>query len=236
MRATLLLNCVLSALLVTACGDGVKLRIVSPQEDEKITNTIQYRVNVIIDNGKVDRLVLLVNDAPYQSLLINRYDNAPFGVPVALAWSPRLPGRHKLQIVAYSGEQVVGESSVVHVQVIEAPRAPTPTPMPTLVPTPERGELEPLDNATAEATPTSIIPTPTPELVIGRVRSEILNVRAGPGTNYARVRVLKQGEDFTIVGISKDRKWYRVEDGWVAGDYVTVLSGDLNSLPEAQPN
>ena len=225
----------LSALLVTACGDGVKLRIVSPQEDEKITNTIQYRVNVIIENGKVDRLVLLVNDAPYQSLLINRYDNAPFGIPVALAWSPRLPGRHKLQIVAYSGEQVVGESSVVHVQVIEAPRAPTPTPTPTLVPTPERVEIELLGNAIA-ATPTSIIPTPTPVLVIGRVRSEILNVRAGPGTNYARVRVMTQGEDFTIVGISKDRKWYRVEDGWVAGNYVTVLSGDLNTLPEAQPD
>jgi len=231
MRATLLLSCVLSALLVTACGDGVKLRIVSPQEDEKITNTIQYRVNVIIENGKVDRLVLLVNDAPHQSLLINRYDNAPFGVPVALAWSPRLPGRHKLQVVAYSGEQVVGESSVVHVQVIEAPRALTPTP--TLVPTPERVEIELLGNAIAEATPTSIIPTPTPELVIGRVRSEILNVRAGPGTNYARVRVLKQGEDITIVGISEDRKWYRVEDGWVAGDYVTILSGDLN---KAQPD
>jgi len=119
----------------------------------------------------------------------------------------------------------------VHVQVIEAPRALTPTP--TLVPTPERVEIELLGNAIAEATPTSIIPTPTPELVIGRVRSEILNVRAGPGTNYARVRVLKQGEDIIIVGISEDRKWYRVEDGWVAGDYVTILSGDLN---KAQPD
>jgi hypothetical protein len=59
------------------------------------------------------------------------------------------------------------------------------------------------------------------------VNSDTLNVRGGPGTNYAVVGQLKRGDGVTIVGRSGDSKWARlaysnVKEAWASAQYLTI--------------
>jgi uncharacterized protein YgiM (DUF1202 family) len=74
--------------------------------------------------------------------------------------------------------------------------------------------------------------TPVPEIVVGVVVVDTLNVREGPGTNYPIVSSLAKGEKFYILGDvtnNTNNRWLLVDPstgsfGWVIGDasYVTV--------------
>lgn len=73
--------------------------------------------------------------------------------------------------------------------------------------------------------PTPVDPTPTPtptDTKTGTVKvNSSLNVRRGPGTGYAYVRSLYNGNQVTIYETSNG--WYRIGDReWVIDDYVTV--------------
>lgn len=52
----------------------------------------------------------------------------------------------------------------------------------------------------------------------------VLNVRGGPGTDYAQIGSIQPGESFVIRGEEND--WYIInysgQDGYVSGEYVTV--------------
>ncbi len=57
----------------------------------------------------------------------------------------------------------------------------------------------------------------------GRVNNSFLNVRSGPGVNFAKVGELKQGEVVSIFETTADG-WIRVGDGrWVLGKYVVMV-------------
>jgi uncharacterized protein YgiM (DUF1202 family) len=65
-------------------------------------------------------------------------------------------------------------------------------------------------------------------------------VRRGPGTNFAIVMNLTQGQRVEVVGRSPDRQWYQVvrpdnasERAWVSAEFLAV-EGDINSLPEVR--
>lgn len=65
-----------------------------------------------------------------------------------------------------------------------------------------------------------------------------LNLRQGPGTNYAILDVLRSGEAGTITGRDAGGVWWQVKlsdgrAGWVHGGYVTV-SGDTSAVPVVQ--
>jgi uncharacterized protein YgiM (DUF1202 family) len=74
--------------------------------------------------------------------------------------------------------------------------------------------------------------TPVPEVVVGVVEVDLLNVREGPGTNYPILKSLNKGEKFYILGEivnSTSNTWLLISSspdafGWVIGDqtYVTV--------------
>jgi uncharacterized protein YgiM (DUF1202 family) len=74
--------------------------------------------------------------------------------------------------------------------------------------------------------------TPIPEVVVGVVVVDTLNVREGPGTSYPIVRSLAKGEKFQILGEvtnNTSNKWLLIDPstgsfGWVIGDqsYVTI--------------
>jgi uncharacterized protein YgiM (DUF1202 family) len=74
--------------------------------------------------------------------------------------------------------------------------------------------------------------TAVPEIVVGIVEVDLLNLREGPGTSYPIVSSLNKGEKFHILGDvtnSTNNKWLLVglSDsifGWVIGDqtYVTI--------------
>lgn len=98
--------------------------------------------------------------------------------------------------------------------------------------------------ATSEPTqsdPTAIEPdsnfqnptsTPIPEIVVGVVVVDALNVREGPGTSYPVVSSLVKDETFYILGEvtnNTNNKWLLIDPsqgpfGWVTGDqsYVTI--------------
>jgi len=75
-------------------------------------------------------------------------------------------------------------------------------------------------------------PTPVPEIIVGVVEVDTLNVREGPGTSYPIVRSLNKGEKFYILGDvtnNTNNKWLLINPsegsfGWVSGDqsHVTI--------------
>ena len=86
---------------------------------------------------------------------------------------------------------------------------PTPTPTPTRTPT-----------------PTS---TPLPQIPIAIVRSEGLNIRAGPGIDYPILTAVARGTRLIVVRTNQDESWLAILMGdndcaWVSGSprYVTV--------------
>ena len=90
--------------------------------------------------------------------------------------------------------------------------------------------------------------TPVPEVVVGVVEVDLLNIREGPGVNYPILSSLPKGEKFYILGEvvnSTNNKWLLISPssdtfGWVIGDqtYVTVQKEivDLSSYLIWQKN
>jgi lysophospholipase L1-like esterase/uncharacterized protein YraI len=76
------------------------------------------------------------------------------------------------------------------------------------------------------------------QAVNGRVASEDipLNLRAGPGLDFAVLDMLPDGTELVITGRSEDAEWLEVRTqddlltGWVFAEYVTVFT-DLDHLP-----
>lgn len=69
----------------------------------------------------------------------------------------------------------------------------------------------------------------------GTVNCTELNVRSGPGTDYARKTGMSYGQKVPITGKTKDSggtSWYRIElnsgEGFVCGDYLTVGDSDAS--------
>lgn len=90
--------------------------------------------------------------------------------------------------------------------------------------------------------------TPIPDIDVGVVEVDLLNIREGPGTNYPILGSLAKGEKFLILGEvvnSTANRWLLMSTsdnvlGWVAGDqsYVTVQreTVDLNAFLIWQQN
>ena len=74
--------------------------------------------------------------------------------------------------------------------------------------------------------------TPIPEIIVGVVEVDLLNIREGPGTSYPILNSLNKGEKFYILGEitnNTNNKWLLINPseatfGWVIGDqtYVTI--------------
>ncbi len=117
------------------------------------------------------------------------------------------------------------------------PFAPSPEPtveiVPTLTPVPPT--LPPLPTATPTPFPT---PTPTPTVptkitvggyvkVVG-AEADQLSYRSGPGLNYARLTLLKDGTILKVLDGPEEADgytWWRLEDedgfiGWAADDWL----------------
>jgi hypothetical protein len=98
------------------------------------------------------------------------------------------------------------------------PPSPTATPRPTSTPT---------------LTP-SVTPTPAPDAV---VTADALTLRGGPGTIYARLGTLRQGEPLAVTARTEPGDWLAVttkggKEGWVAAAYLK-LNAPLEGIPIA---
>ncbi|NOZ29915.1 MAG: SH3 domain-containing protein [Chloroflexi bacterium] len=95
---------------------------------------------------------------------------------------------------------------------------PTRTPRPTFTPTPVTPELTEMQPTQAGPTPTPAAPTPTPEpptptpipTPFAVISADLVNLRAGPGTNYPRVGTAKAGQTFTITGKNPAGDWWEI--------------------------
>ena len=74
---------------------------------------------------------------------------------------------------------------------------------------------------------------------IGRVNTYLLRVRTGPGLDYQQVGLLREGTEVLLLGISPDRRWYKIRtddgDRWISAFYVRVIRINGNRLPVVEP-
>ncbi len=112
----------------------------------------------------------------------------------------------------------------VRLAALEATDTPTatPTPAPTDTPTPM-----------ATSTPTATSTSPT--ALINRT----MNVRAGPGTNYAVIGQATAGSEYTISGKNPAGGWWQIiyggQYGWIYAQLVTATNPELVQLAPAIP-
>jgi len=96
--------------------------------------------------------------------------------------------------------------------------AASPTPTPTSEPT----------TATPEPTPTKVEIGPGVEVEVVDTGVDGLSFRSGPGTNYARLKTVYDGDTFTVLEGPEEAggyHWWRLEDdagtiGWVADNWL----------------
>ena len=118
----------------------------------------------------------------------------------------------------------------------------TPTPRPTFTSTPS-----PEPTATNTPIPTSTAtpsPTPEPKAKINEDLNTPINVREGPGTNYAVVGRIEPGDEANVTGRNEDSSWWQVTlaesesadaMGWVFGELITLENSENIPFIEAPP-
>lgn len=103
------------------------------------------------------------------------------------------------------------------------------------IPVPERVISHEPTAVPATAAP---LPTATPTGYHLRIKSEVQNVRSGPGTEYDIIGKIIQGTQARILGATIDHSWlvidYRGQWGWLAA-YLVDTFGDRNLVPIIQP-
>ena len=126
-----------------------------------------------------------------------------------------------------------------------AARGPVITPVPTktLRPTFTHTPAQPTMTAAptvapATATPEAPAATPEPPTAVASPTSEVsrltapaaVNVRSGPGTNYAQIGRLQAGQSFVITGKNPASDWWQFDfngrPGWVLGELVRASGGE----------
>ncbi len=110
---------------------------------------------------------------------------------------------------------------------------PTPTATDTPTNTPTSTPVPPTDTSTPEP-PTSTL-TPTP--INATVKAEALNLRTGPGVEYAIVGQLQQGDIIIVIARNLDGDWLEVEHegktGWVSKEYLEAPE-EVARVPTAE--
>lgn len=118
-----------------------------------------------------------------------------------------------------------------------------PSPSPTSSPTTTRVVAVVVASKTptraATATPSPVPPTPTPP-VQTTLTAPTVNLRAGPGSDYAILATWGQGTAMTVLGRSADSSWFSVEApdgqiGWMAAAILGVVA-DAQALPVITPD
>lgn len=77
------------------------------------------------------------------------------------------------------------------------------------------------------------------ENVIGTVRvNDLLRIRSGPGTTYATVGYLSDGQKVEILGqkAAESMIWGKIDRGWVSMDYVVTETPSSDNSPEPNPD
>ncbi len=126
---------------------------------------------------------------------------------------------------------VAGATEITPVAVLAQPNAEAAAPAPVAA-APTATPADTPAVATATLTPT-VAPTLAPPSVV--INSPLVNVRAGPGVNYALLGTVERGEEFDIVGKNAAGDWWRFccideQPGWVIDELVET-TGAVDTVP-----
>lgn len=195
--------------------------------------TIPLLIGLILILALVVTLLLVILNPEIGSL--RRADDLP---PAAADASPSSdPGALAQENPGSPpGEENPRDAGIVAADMQTDPPTATPLPLPT-------------------ATQPPPTPTPTPEPA-GVVNADVVNVRSGPGTDYAILGRVTLGEEVDILGRNPEGNWWRIccvtatstgneEVGWIIEEYVdenfstdairAVPLADLPPTPEPAP-
>ncbi len=121
---------------------------------------------------------------------------------------------------------------------------PRPTPFPRLTlataPAPETMPQAGAGPLAVAARPAATVQANDSQAAVvgGQVNKNAVNLRAGPGTEYAIVGGLAAGANFRVQATNAARDWLLVvggdKQGWLKAGLVTV-NGDAAGLPQATP-
>jgi uncharacterized protein YgiM (DUF1202 family) len=126
-------------------------------------------------------------------------------------------GRNEVLVHVADKPSATGSTANAPASTTEpSPGAATPVPTPTSAPTARPDDM-------------GILSGP-----LARVNTSTLNVRQGPGTNYAPVGTLVQDDQVQIVGRNVDSSWWAIQygngTGWVIASLV-ITEGDVSQVP-----
>jgi len=155
-------------------------------------------------------------------------------------WTPQAPGSHVIEVRSFNVDGVASEPARI-VVIVNAPvDAASPTPIPVDTPTPPVSLVPPTPTLAPPA-PTS---TPATEAVAEKplvTALVALNVRAGPGTDYAVIGRLAVAETAEIVGRDELAGWWQIafasasgDRGWVAASNEFTSASNASGVPVAQ--
>jgi len=130
--------------------------------------------------------------------------------------------------------QVEATATSVSVAMVTRTKAPTFTPT-------EAVTLTPVNTATPTQSPTATV-TPTATPVPGQkatVGEDLVNLRAGPATDYAIIAQLENKAELLVEGRSAGNEWIFVqpeegESGWVFANYLSGID-DMGALVVVTP-
>ena len=117
----------------------------------------------------------------------------------------------------------------------------TPTPPP---PTPTPAAIQPTQPPAAEQ-PTDTPPpppptdTPAPQVAKAVVTAPQANLRKGPGTTHPKAGVVKQGDEFVVLGKNPAGDWLEIQvngqPAWIFSNLVRVENPDVVEVSEIIP-
>ncbi len=213
------------------------------------------------DPGGVTRLELWANGRKIDEVDTQLVQVGPT-LNAGLRWTPDTPGPYALEVRAYNTAGLVNLQLVARVRVAAEPSQPlvapapapsaTPAPLaptaaapagsptPTLIPDLPTSAFKPTPTLLPEI-PTSVVPvTPTPSQAILTLTAPVLNVRAGPGSQYGWLGQLNLGSKAAIVGQTStgEGKWWLIRFdaapgrlGWVSADPDYSTASNAEDVP-----
>ncbi len=203
--------------------------------------------------GGVSRLELWVNDQRVDSVK-SPVNQSATSMTATFEWIASTTGPHVLDIHAYSESGQLTVTQAARITVIGGTETATILPLLVETPTPTVTSLPPSPTLTFTPPPTETPipetptptppPTATPAAATLTVSAGLLNVRAGPGTQYPVLGGLPQRATANVVGqaTAVDGIWWQIEFapapnglGWVSGNPAFVVPQNTASVPAVSP-
>ena len=96
--------------------------------------------------------------------------------------------------------------------------------------------IQALETRLAPTPTATVTPTATPESRARLTTGRKMNVRWGPGTQYAIIGTAEANATFEIIGQNLSKSWWQIDyegqPGWVYAPYVTAIyAGDVEIVP-----